>query len=215
MSITKLNFNYMILLLLLFSCKDNTDIIFEGPYHVRFTEATSQVIENYSDPFNSNYNDPISVEIHLASPSLNNTTIVNYEVAGTAVENEDYLLLNNNQKRVLIPVGENFGTIQFVPINNRENAGDKTIKFIITDVNNDLQIGLGVNGVNGKTHTVTIKDDDCLVNLKLFEGTWEFDQNNGEFTYDVNIKPDYNLNNRIVMFGYTGLDSTLYAYRQS
>ena len=45
-----------------------------------------------------------------------------------------------------------------------------------------------------------------------FEGTWEFDQNDGEFIYDVNIEVDWDSNNRIYMLGFTGLDSTLFAF---
>ena len=113
---------------------------------------------------------------------------------------------------MLISIGQHTGEIRYFPINNRELTGDKTIEFTISSVNNDLAAGFGETGINGRFHTVTIKDDDCLVDLRKFEGTWEFDQNDGEFIYDVDIVVDWSSNNRIYMVGYTGLDSTLFAF---
>lgn len=194
------------------SCEKAEEIIFEGPYHARFTETESEILENYSDPFNLNQNEPVSIQLHIAAPSPNSTTTIEYEVSGTAVENVDYVLEDGDKRRVLIQVGKHIGEIKYYPINNRELTGDKTIKFTITSVNNGLEAGFGETGINGRFHTVTIKDDDCLVDLRKFEGTWEFDQNDGEFVYDVNIVVDWNSNNRIYMVGYTGLDSTLFAF---
>ncbi len=207
---------YKISIIILFaalnSCKEREDIIFEGPYNARFTEATSEILENYKDPANFNMNEPLVIELHIAAPTPSSTTSIEYEVSGTAVENVDYVLENGENKHVLIPAGEHLGEIRYFPINNRELTGDKTIKFTITSVNNGLGAGFGETGINGRFHTVTIKDDDCLVDLRKFEGTWEFNQNDGEFIYDVDIEVDWNSNNRIYMVGYTGLDSTLYAF---
>ena len=201
-----------LLFTLLFSCEKAEDIIFNGPYFARFTETESVVLENYKDPFDINLNEPISIELHLVAPSQNNTTIIEYEVSGTAVEEVDYILEDSDKKRVLIPVGEHIGTIRYFPLNNRELTGDKTLKFTITSVSNGLDSGFGETGINGRFHTVTIKDDDCLTDLRKFEGLWEFNQNDGEFVYDVTIEVDWASNNRIYMIGYTGLDSLLYAF---
>ena len=206
------NISIIIIFTILSSCEKLEDIYFEGPYHARFTETESEILENYKDPFDINLNEPISINLHLAAPAQNNTTIIEYEVSGTAVENVDYILEDGDKKRVLIPVGEHQGEIRYFPINNRELTGDKTIKFTISGLNNDLEGGLGETGINGRFHTVTLKDDDCLVDLRKFEGIWEFDQNNGEFSYDVEIVVDWSSNNRIYMIGYTGLDSLLYAF---
>lgn len=194
------------------ACEDTGEVVFEGPFHARFTEAESEILENYKDPFNGNFNEPISIQLHLAAPVQNNTTIIEYEVSGSAEENVDYILDNGENKRVLIPVGGHIGEILYFPINNRDQTGDKTIKFTITSVNNNLQSGFGETGINGRFHTVTIKDDDCLVDLRKFEGIWEFDQNEGEFVYDVEVIVDWGANNRIFMLGYTGLDTTLFAF---
>jgi len=208
-----MKYNLVFVLMILFnSCETAEEITFQGPYHARFTETESEILESYKDPFNFNLNEPVSIQIHLAAPSQNNTTVVEYEVSGSAVEDVDYILEDGDKKRVLIPVGTHIGEIRYFPINNRELTGDKTIKFKISSVNNNLEAGFGETGVNGRFHTVTIKDDDCLVDLRKFEGMWEFDQNDGEFVYDVEILVDWNANNRIYMLGYTGLDSLLFAY---
>ena len=202
----------LILLTIILSCEKADEIVFQGPYHARFTESESEIIENFNDPFNLNQNEPGIIQVHVAAPTPNNTTVIEYEVSGTAVENIDYVLEDGDNKRVLIPVGQHIGEIRYVPINNRELTGDKTIKFTLNSVNNDLNAGFGETGINGRFHTVTIKDDDCLVDLRKFEGTWEFDQNDGEFIYDVDIQVDWSSNNRIYMVGFTGLDSTLFAF---
>ena len=205
-------FIFFLLAWIVISCDSANDIVFEGPFHARFTESESEILENYKDPFNQNFNEPVSIQLHLAAPSQNNTTVIEFSVSGTAEENVDYILETGDNKRVLIPVGEHIGEILYLPINNREQTGDKTIKFTITSVNNGLEPGFGETGINGRFHTVTIRDDDCLVDLRKFEGTWEFDQNDGQFIYDVDILVDWDSNNRIYMLGYTGLDSTLFAF---
>lgn len=207
---------YKILTLVLFaviiSCDKAEEIIFEGPYHARFTETESEILENYNDPVDFNLNEPVSIQLHIAAPSPTNTTIIEYEVSGSALEKIDYILEDGDKKRVLIPVGQHLGEINYIPINNRDLTGDKTIKFTITSVSNNLEAGFGETGINGRFHTVTIKEDDCLIDLRKFEGTWEFDQNDGEFIYDVEILVDWASNNRIYLFGYTGLDPNLFAF---
>jgi hypothetical protein len=208
----KYSISAILLSTLLISCENPNEIIFEGPFHARFTETESEILENYKDPVNLNFNDPVSIQVHLAAPSQTNTTLIEYEVSGTAIENVDYILEDGEKKRVLIPVGKHLGEIKYIPVNNRELSGDKTIKFTITAVSNGLDAGFGETGINGRFHRVTIIDDDCLVDLRKFEGTWEFDQNDGEFVYDVDILIDWSSNNRIYIFGFNGLDSTLFAF---
>lgn len=200
---------YIILLSIsavLWSCGEAEQTIFEGPYFVRFTERETFVKENFHDPFNQNFNEPIEIDLHIAAPAQRNTTTIRYEVSGTAVENVDYVIPGGENKRLLIPAGQFTSSIPIRIINNRANDGDKTIIFTITEVNNDLEIGFGANGINGRSHTVTITEDDCPVDIRRFEGIWEFNQNNDEFIYQVEILVDFSRNNRIIMLGYAGLD---------
>jgi hypothetical protein len=204
------NITYHIILFLiasvLWSCGEAEQTLFEGPYFVRFSERETFIKENFHDPFNQNFNDPIEIDLHLAAPAQRNTTTIRYEVSGTAVENVDYVIPGGENKRLLIPAGQFSSSIPLRIINNRANDGDKTIIITITEVNNDLEIGFGANGINGRSHTVTITEDDCPVDIRNFEGIWEFNQNNDEFIYQVQIFVDYSRNNRIIMLGYAGLD---------
>ena len=81
------------------SCEKAEEIVFQGPYHARFTESESEIIENFNDPFDLNQNEPGKIQLHVAAPTPNNTTVIEYEVSGTAVENIDYLLEEGDKKR--------------------------------------------------------------------------------------------------------------------
>lgn len=204
---------WVLLLPLLFArCDGQEDLIFQGPYHVRFTETEARVVENNNYPLGQNRNEPLEVSMHLVSPLLGADTEVTYALYGDAVEGEDYEILGGGNGTVTIPAGESFGFIQFRPLNNRENEGDRDIVFTITGVNNGLQIGRSGGGIIGRSMAYTISDDDCLVDLRLFEGTWEVAEQEGEgedvfeYTYEINIKPDFNFNNRVVIEGLAGVE---------
>jgi hypothetical protein len=205
-------YTLILISLLLLSCEDTDKTLFEGPYHVRFSEPSSEISENFSDPFGQNLNEPLSIRVHLVAPGIEGTTSIRFEVSGTAVENMDYVILDNELKRLLIPAGQFFDEILIKPINNRENAGNKQIVFTLTEVTNDLDLGFGFNGAVGRTHEVTIREDDCLVDIRKFEGVWEFNQNNDEFIYEVIVAVDYSENNRLVFANFTGLDSAVTAF---
>ncbi len=192
--------------LLIQGCGEKEEIIFKGPHFVRFTEKETFVKENFHDPSGLNLNEPTEIELHLAAPAQRNTTTVRYEVSGTAVENVDYQIIGGDNKRVLIPTGRHSGSLSLRILNNRANDGNKTIILTITEVNNDLAIGYGANGINGRSHTITILEDDCPVDIRLMEGLWEFNQNDEEFIYQTEILVDYTRNNRIIIVGIGGLD---------
>jgi len=203
-----------LILVLAMSCEEPEDFLFKGPNHIVFSEETSEILESHLDPAGSNFNDPLEIEVHLVSPLLNATTIVEYTVSGSAMEGVDYLL-DDEDKEILIGAGRSTGVIEITPINNRESTGDKQIFLQISTVNNDLEIGRNQFGSFGNTHTVTIRDDDCLVQLSTLDGTWEFtetDVNELEIEYDVEIIVDYESNNRILVTNFAGLDTTFAAY---
>lgn len=201
------------LVLLVFSCGDPEEILFEGPNHVRFTEESGSVVENFADPSNQNLTPPITVRIHMAGPQLNSETIVNFDAFGDAREGVDFRIVGppNAEKRVVIPARESFGSFQFVPINNRLRDGDRSIVFAITGVNNGLQIGRGAGNQIGRTMRYEIRDDDCLLDLRLFQGTWQVEErigNDDPVQYTVNIAPDFDFNNRIVISNLGNLNNT-------
>ena len=203
-----------IIFLAIVSCGEKEDFLFKGPNHVVFTEESSEILESHLDPVGNNFNDPLEIEIHLVSPLLNATTTIEYTVSGSAIEGVDYVI-DDRDKEILIGAGRSTATITIIPVNNRELTGDKQIFFQISSVNNDIEIGRNQFGSLGNTHTTTIRDDDCLVQLSGLEGTWEFketDVNEFEVEYEVEIVVDYEQNNRILISNFAGLDTTFVAY---
>lgn len=198
-------------LLWLAACEEEGETIFEGPYHVRFTETGGSVVENFNFPQNSNLNQPVEVQLHLVAPQQGSETQISFEVTGSAVEGVDYQLLDG--KTVTIPASESFGSFRFVPLNNREQDGIREAVFIITEVNNGLQIGRSAGGIIGRSATWEILDDDCLVDLRQFNGTWEIEeteggdqQNASVFEYEVQIEADFDSNNQVIIKNFAGIE---------
>ncbi len=144
----------MIMLLIILSCSEK-ETIFEGPYHVRFTEEEGFAFESFSKI--------IKVSVHNAGPQLSTPITVNYSVGGEAREGVDYEILGN-KGTVIIPANQSFGYIDLKLINNANNIlGQQDIVFTITGVSPEsLQIGRSKDGVIGKTTTFTIFDD-CIL----------------------------------------------------
>lgn len=129
-------------------------IIFNGPYHVRFTNATRTEKESYSRT--------IMLEVHVAGPAPNEAITIDYTIGGDARENIDYLILGNRGK-VVIKKGEYFGNIELKLINNSNNIiRSQDIIFTLSGVNNsEFRVGQSKGGI-GKSFTLTIVDD-CIL----------------------------------------------------
>lgn len=200
--------------MLLGGCEGVEEKIFEGPYHVRFTETEGRVVENQNDPQNQNLSASVEVQAHIVGPQQSGATEISFAVYGDAEENVDYILgfTGFQDKKITIPAGESFGSFSFVPLNNRDRDGDRNIIFEITEVNNGLQIGRSGGGIIGKRVTYTISDDDCLLDLRQFQGTWEVTETIGNppgedpltLTYTMIIEPDFAFNNRVIVRGLAG-----------
>lgn len=129
-------------------------ILFQGPYHVRFTEAAETKKESYSRT--------IRLEVHRAGPTSDQDITVNYSISGDARENIDYTILGTRGS-VKIKAKEYFGYIDLKLINNSNNIlRSQDIIFTLTTVsNNDFEVGQGEGGI-GKQFTFTILDD-CIL----------------------------------------------------
>lgn len=214
-------FSYLSILLLgmLLACEQQT-LEFEGPNQVRFTETDGQEVENFHAGGEANLNEPIEVSIHLLSGLQSNDVRITYSLAGTAEEGVDYSILSDENRELVVPAGESFATIEFDLINNNLQDGDRDIVFRIESVDNNFSISSGPNAVIGRTFNFTITDDDCLQNLKLFEGRWEATEeasegDDGQSEYEMVITPDFENNNRINIRGFGGIEEqggTVFAY---
>lgn len=148
---------YLILMILMtagFIGCETERILFKGPYHVRFTEATGAAKESFSKP--------IKIEIHLAGEAQENDVTINYAISGSAREGIDYSILGT-RGTVKIAKGQYFGFIELQLINNSNNIlRTQDVVFNIQQVEGStLQVGQGKAGI-GKQFTFTIFDD-CIL----------------------------------------------------
>lgn len=149
-------------------------IIFRGPYHVRFTDATAFDKESFSEP--------IDIQVHLAGEALDEDLTIGYLIGGTAREGVDYVILDE-RKKVKILAGEYFGYIRIQLINNANNIlRSQDIVFTLISANqNNLEIGQGSSAI-GKVFTFTIFDD-CILG-----GTYVGERVGGVYEYeDISI----------------------------
>jgi hypothetical protein len=216
MIMKKLFLIFGLLSLLISSCQED-DNTFDGPRHVRFTEAEAREVENFHDG-EGNLNEPIRVGIHLVAPLQQSDIRVSYRIDGKAEEGEDFTILSDNKREVVIPAGESSAFIEFDLINNSEQDGDREIFFTLTGADNNFRISNAEEALLGRTFRFTINDDDCLQNLSLFEGTWdaeeESDQSSQSNQYELLITPDFSSNNRVLITNFGGTESlggTVYA----
>lgn len=144
----------MLLLTTALSGCETERILFNGPYHVRFTESAAFEKESYSKV--------ISIEVHNVGPAIEEDVEISYNLGGTAREGVDYVILDE-PKKVIIPAGEYFGYIRIQLINNANNIlRSQDVQFTLLATNQaDLQIGQGSSAI-GQKFTYTIYDD-CIL----------------------------------------------------
>ncbi|GAB3893894.1 hypothetical protein GCM10028803_08530 [Larkinella knui] len=167
----------MLLVWVVVACeKGDIDRTFEGPYFVRFTDTTLTYKESY--------NQPITIRVHNAGPQIDQPVTINYTVSGTAREGKDYVF-QTTKGTVTIPAKQSFGEIKLKLINNANNILEsQTVVLTLTGVTpNSLQVGLGKEGIIGKTMTFTIQDD-CL-----FSGSYTGARQNGAYVNLLQITP--------------------------
>jgi hypothetical protein len=136
-----------------FACEQDL-ITYQGPYHVRFTEATDFARESF--------NEPINIQVHNAGPALEEDITITYLISGDAREGVDFIVLGDKGS-VVIPAGELFGNIQIQLINNSNNIlRSQDIIFELRTVDSkELKVGEGASR-RGNKFTFTIFDD-CIL----------------------------------------------------
>ncbi len=148
-------FTYIFLFLLAFLSGCETEpILFKGPYHVRFTESRITFKESYSPV--------ISIQVHLVSPAQEEDVTIFYNIAGSARENIDYIILETRGS-VTIKKGEYTGVINVQLINNANNIlrSQELLLSLNSTSGGDLQVGQNEGGI-GKSFSLTIVDD-CIL----------------------------------------------------
>ena len=152
----KIFIKYTVILLIISLPGCETDrIIFKGPYHVRFTEA--------SDFRKESSTEILKISVHNAGPAREEDIVIHYTLGGNARQGVDYVIIGETAGTVTIKAGEYFADIEFKLINNANNIlRSQDIIFTLNQVNLDnLQLGQGKSAI-GKTYTFTIFDD-CIL----------------------------------------------------
>jgi hypothetical protein len=128
--------------------------VFEGPYHVRFSEEAISQKESFSKP--------VEIAVHYVGPKVEEDLVIQYSISGSAREGADYVILGERGV-VTIEKGKYFGVIQVQLINNSNNIlRTQEVDLTILSVNDALvEIGQGASAI-GKTFTLTIADD-CIL----------------------------------------------------
>jgi hypothetical protein len=141
------------LLLLALAC-EKKEIIFEGPYHVRFTSPDTTVRESYAQT--------LRLPVHYAGPQLATPIRVSYLVSGSAREGIDYQFVGQ-KGIVVIPANQSFGYIELQLINNANNIlQTQDIRFTLVEADPaNVRIGFGAGEI-GKTMRFTIQDECFL-----------------------------------------------------
>lgn len=136
---------------LIFGCEED-NIIFDGPYHVRFTDSTATFKESHPEI--------IEIGVHLVGPQIDDDLDITYVVGGTAREGKDYEFITE-KGRVSIDDGDSFGTIRIRLLNNANNILDEqTLELTLITVNN-RNVAVG-QGKIGRKYVLTI-EDDCIL----------------------------------------------------
>lgn len=136
------------------SACETDQVLFKGPYFVRFTETAIAYKESYSKP--------VFIEVHNGGLAQDQDMVIGYTISGNAREGVDYLIVGD-PRTVIIKKGSFKSTIQIKLINNANNIiRSQDLIITLSSVNiPGYQIGQDVSGI-GKSFTFTIIDD-CIL----------------------------------------------------
>ncbi|MFD1062092.1 hypothetical protein ACFQ1Q_02445 [Winogradskyella litorisediminis] len=138
------------------SC-DNEQIIYDNATFVQISGSPSiSTTENSGET--------LSVTAILGEPQATDIT-VNFDVTGDASR---YTLTPGPS--VTIPAGQTSGSLSFSPIDDDDINGDVDIVFTLSS-SNTLPIGIGGEGANAVSKTITIVDDNVPCNDYTFSIT--------------------------------------------
>lgn len=149
------------------SCEEDL-IIFDDNAFIQLENATAaSLVENSGGV--------IEIVAQLASPQTSDVT-VNFDVTGDAVR------YNLSPASVVILAGETEGVLSFTAIDDDIINGDTAI-VVALSASSGLPVGIGGEGLNSVSKTITIVDDNVPCNAYLF--TFLTDNYGSETFWDV------------------------------
>ncbi|WP_299834347.1 hypothetical protein [uncultured Tenacibaculum sp.] len=164
----KLNkYFYFLLLSSLFvlsSCED------ENPTFYKNAEGFIQFSSVSADLAEDNTAGLVSTVL-FGGASNDDGITVNYTV--TSDDNTRFTDPNNGT--IEIPAGERTAEIVIIPVDNARTDGNLEI-VIELSATSDKPVGIGGEGVNNNTKTITIVDNDCPITIADWVGTYTVDE---------------------------------------
>lgn len=161
--------------LFLWSCDEDL-LIFSNDGFVQLEETVSAtVIENSGES--------VSITAILGSPQAS-PTVVTFDITGTA-ESSRFTLTPGAS--ISIPAGESSGTVLLTPIDNEDIDGDVDV-ILTLSTSSGLPIGIGGEGLESVSKTITIVDDNVPCNDYVLtvltdafpqETTWQITDTDG------------------------------------
>lgn len=155
------------------SCEEQENLVYGGPDFIQFANASSSGTE--TDGAAS----PFVTTVLVGSDSNDAGVTVNFTVTSSDPSRYSVSPAGGTLE---IPAGEFSGEILITPVNNLDVDGDLEITITLQE-SSSLPAGLGGEGVNLASKTITLIDDDCPIDIDAFVGTFAVSEN---FTAGVN-----------------------------
>jgi hypothetical protein len=146
--------------LLLNACGEEEAQVYKGSDLFHFLTESSSTAESAVDP--------IEISVVYTKTSAKSGD-VNFEISSdNAVAGEDYLVVNTSNT-LSYGTDEYTATIKIQPIDNIIADGSKVLTVRLT--NGSEKLGFDGSDALFSTHTLTITDDDCPLDLEAFVAT--------------------------------------------
>jgi hypothetical protein len=144
---------------------DNEDNIYTGDNFISFgTQTSASALESTSNA--------ITVTAYASVADIQSDIAVDFSVVTEKGTGADYTIVGG-KTQFNFGEGKYEDTIEILSVNNFDEDGDKIIIINLTSASDGSSIGLPGPAANGKSFTVTLKDDDCEFTVEeLGTATW-------------------------------------------
>lgn len=158
-----INIWIVVLAALLYACdSQEIDHKYGGPWFVSFEGNEITAMESQKEP--------VRVPVQLVAPAQKESTTVKFKVSGGSLEpGVDYTVLNATDELTFAP-GVHVQYIEVQLIDNMVAVGDREVQLELLSSSAGFSIGQAGEAAKGKTLTLIAKEDDCALDMDLFNG---------------------------------------------
>ena len=146
---------------LLVSCEEDLVVFDEGDGFIQFSSSSASIGEGALEP-------SVSTVILGAGENPDGVT-VNFTITA---DDPSRFTIEPSTGTLTIPAGEFSADITITPVDNVTVDGDMDIVLDLT-TSSSLPVGIGGEGLQAASKTVTLIDDDCPVDINNFIGTYD------------------------------------------